>query len=540
MVEEVLAWKGFNIRYRTLPMLLIAIGVVLAACSSGSNSENVYEGDNPDVLIEPFAPSSKTDRESSCFDGIVRHPELCHTVLIGTNSYRYSYVPADYSTDNEHRSSGKAVIVDFGGPGLSVLSGNDLEILTNEYLDEFANHYDLIVVEEPWVTSDINDGCATALTQFYMSFRPDASEFRQRISNVRLLEAAEIVKACKLNSRVWGLDQESYVRILDAIEAKHDSNVVGFIGSSFGSVRWAYAGPERFDFTILIRPFPIGVGIDRLLQVRSDVILEHTEEVLQEMTPVDPPEGRSLSIDIADIVAARIVAAGNGTSISSAVEVGKLSDGMWQRYNHNSISPALLAYWQEVCSHIGSSNGGRWNGSVEDVLGYFKSFHRLCDGIPQRSLTVPFEVSNVCVVISKEDAVAPSKLARAVFESRGAAILISEESNHDSLDGFRECLDKIRYPNTQGDRWEILPLGTEDITTTQPTGTRPKVLVDAGRLGWEIIEEHGCEWQQERDGWDVELGPGSLKYSICSGGDRGPKEQLRGGAVSSRGGPALG
>ncbi len=223
-------------------------------------------------------------------------------------------------------------------------------------------------------------------------------------------------------------------------------------------------------------------------------------------------EGRSLPIDIADVVAAKVAAAADGTIPSSEADIGRLSDGLWQRYGEDSISPALLAYWQETCSHIGPSRGGRWSGSTEDVLGYLKSFHRVCDGIPKRSLSVPLAVSNVCVVISQQDAVAPAKDARSVFESRGAMVVASHERSHASADGLRECLEKVRSPNTQAAGESGAADGANDVVVAKPDGARPEVFVDAARLGWKIIEEHGCEWGQEQGDlrWNVELGSGPL------------------------------
>lgn len=491
--------------------------VVIALVSTGCGDEiTASAGDSSPV----HAVGEAGDPDLSCVDGIVRNPEFCRVTDGGEQAYRYGIVPAG----RKWPGSGQAIVVDPGGPGLSALAGGGVARLAQEYLGSLASEYDVVVIEEPWVTAEWPDGCAGAMSDFYLGICEEPWELR----------TAAVAANCLAGSPQWGLSPETYGALLDEIETAHDTQIVGFAGSSFAAARWAYADPRRFDFAVLVRPFPLGVFADTPLGARGELIEAAADRIGEpvfgfDVSP-DPPEGRSLTVGASDQAVAQIAAAASGLVPAGQAKVGRLADGFWQRFGETSISLALLAYWQEVCGVIGAPRANPWSGEPRDTTGYLVSFHQICDRIPAVDLDLPDTAPRLCVVLSVLDTVSPSSLAEAVFAPLGAEVVYSDDSQHASLDGLDLCFQKIglgvdattavdqaRNRNWITETGDRLPTAKTEPSTLGSLGSLAEasgeVRIDGAVLGWELIEETGCQSGGSSPHWVAEIGPESLSVA---------------------------
>ena len=440
-------------------------------------------GSGTDSTIEASDTSAPVNEPNpACNDQIVREPDLCFNVDVDGTTYRYGFASAGFLEDSGRTPAGQAVIVDPGGPGASVLAGGGLSAIASSYLLGGLSDFDLVVIEEPWVTTEVSDQCATSMTEFYHTFRPPFPE--SRVPNAR-----NVSENCKLLTTKWGLSEDTYSDILDAIESEQNTKIRGFVGASFGSVRWTYADPQRFDFAVFSRPFPININDSHsFLSARSDAIASETADAPALTLSGVAPAGRSLPVETSDVVAARIAAAAQGLSPSTEAEIGEWSDGLWQRFGEDSISPALLAYWQEFCPRIGAvgyatnEDGihGGWAGDPADVYAYLQAFHQVCDFVSDPHAQQYPSLQNVCAVLSQADTVTPAQLAHYDFKFSGASIVVSNEANHRSLDGLNECVNQLSLTAT--------PSNSGTPTSHQ----RPDVTLDGAAQGWSLISESSC------------------------------------------------
>jgi hypothetical protein len=369
----------------------------------------------------------------------VREPRLCDDVTVEGVRVRYGVLPAS------DRPTDRTILLDLGGPGSSPLASTGLAAASLLGPELTATH-NVLMIEEPWVLAEVNGRCQRRLTSFYRSVR--------RAERWTEAEAERVVDACSLGhdgARRWGFGPGTYPGLVAEIESKAEFDVTGFVGASFGSVRWAYGGPSGLEWTVLLRPFPIGATGEALLSARARLIDEqYPAGALARVARDGTDEGvRSVPVGDVDVASARVFSGQTGVAPSSAEEVGRYSDRLWQRYGEDSISPALLAYWDEVCAAAGDWPDPGWTGRGDDTRGFLARFHAPCRAIPSAATpAVPTGPSgDLCVVLGMRDAVAPGALGQEQLGRHADVVVRSSAVAHDSFDQLDACLDAVARPS---------------------------------------------------------------------------------------------
>jgi hypothetical protein len=361
--------------------------------------------------------------------------EACTDIEMDGRIWRYALLPADEQTS-------ETVVVDFGGPSLSVLSGEVGLSAFRAAFKELSRRYNILVVEEPWVTEMVPADCRAALTAYYLSLRSSTDTISRK--------GTEMAQRCELSNTPWrwGFDSVSYAKLVRAISQRHGLKVKGFVGHSWGSVRLAYLDRSALDWAILVRPFPVGVSAPALLKERARMLADVSSN-LQLVKPT-VIRGRSLPVIPFDQLSAMIGLAyvddtffenmsGRILDGTDMERIGRLSDRLWGRYGRDSISPGMLALFQEVCAIVGPTwEDIRQINSVRDI---FLARHAPCRAVPIGQLS-PVVIRSMCVVTSRRDAVAPDRLVRLAYESASEKIKFveSKERSHSSFDGLEHCL----------------------------------------------------------------------------------------------------
>lgn len=391
---------------------------------------------------QPGPPAAPSSGDPACQSPTVREP--CHSVTVGGHTWRYALLRASAPTE-------RTALVDIGGPGEAVLSGrNGLGSLQTAH-PSLAKRYNLLFVEEPWVTRTPPAGCQDALGAFYRAVRGAQGSAAAR--------GAAVARRCSVGAepRRWGFDPATFGSVVTAIEQREGIAVSGFVGLSFASVRWSYLAARPLDWSILLRPFPLGATGRELLAARAAATAALTDAVATSRpapgaaAPRSDGSTRSLTVTGFDRLSALVSLAyldqaeldrlGPGVvSGSDRATIGELSDRLWLRYGDDQISPAYLAYLDEVCGAAGS-----WPArltrvrTVGDVLA---AAHLPCRAVASRPPPRP-ATGRLCLVTSPADAVTPETLARRSFPA-SAAWVRSGDRSHSSFDGLPACLERVR------------------------------------------------------------------------------------------------
>lgn len=390
---------------------------------------------------QPLPPESTT-----CGANPVREP--CLDIYVpAAGNFRYALLKAPTPTPD-------TVIVDFGGPGLAVLSGAVNLGAFQGTFTQLSHRYNILVLEEPWVTQVPPDDCATATSRLYQAVHDRAIQITDR--------AAAMAKACGLalpefagnpvEHIGWGFDPAKYGVVVDAITARHELAIKGFVAQSWGSVRLAYLSRTDLEFAVLVRPFPVGADARTLQRHRTEAINRTLPAPVHTISATQL-DGRSPPVNHVDQLSA-IIELGyvddeyfNTTAMSvltgkDAAEIGRLSDELWTRYGQDTLSPARLAEWQEVCGAVALPPTLRAGiHSIPDVLAAgFAPCHALQVHKPPQ-----VAARHNCIVTSALDTVTPQKLIQEqyAFIAEGHITWIeSKQRSHTSLDGLTECLTK--------------------------------------------------------------------------------------------------
>lgn len=180
-------------------------------------------------------------------------------IFVGNEIWRYSLL-------RSHEETAETVLVDLGGPGISVLSGAmGLKSFAANF-SELSSRYNLLFIEEPWVTQAPLAGCEDTLVAHFDHLRDQVVSFGG--------DAPDVAEKCQLAwppgqqpdqpvaHRGWGFDPGHYSRFVTAISQLDRLDLKGFVGHSWGSMRLAYllqgASGNGFslDWSVLVRPFP--------------------------------------------------------------------------------------------------------------------------------------------------------------------------------------------------------------------------------------------------------------------------------------------
>ena len=490
------------IRYRVL-MVGLVLALVCGACGAREGTDPASTPEEAPVAKSGDSPSRAPDAD--CGQPEVTEPEHCYTVNVGGTQYRYGYAPAGFNTSNDVTPRKQAVLVDPGYTGIPSLTTGGLSDIASRYLLGGLSDFDLVVIEELWVTREVSDECADAMTDFYHSFRlgpaaTQTSDANEETASTRNRVTSTMSLSCGIKSSDWSINENHYEDILPEIESRHNIDIVGFVGASLGSIRWTYVDPQRYDFALLVRPYPAYSESDMILGYRGETIDNASIATLDIPLPGAAPAGRKLPVDSSDVVAARIASAAHGVTPSTAEEIGRWSDNLWQRFGVDSISTALLSYWQTICPLLGPAFTGYtddWAGDPSDVYTYLRSFHQVCDRYPGLDALIESpHLQNVCVVISHSDTVSPSWFAYRDFRYSGAEMVLSTELSHHSLDGLSECVDKVSLSPASGSDATTNPdvEQVNDPTSNVEYGQRPSTMIEGLEQEWRLTDESACRW----------------------------------------------
>ena len=385
-------------------------------------------------------PPAASSGDPACQSPTVREP--CSSVTVGGRTWRYALLRAGAPT-------ARTALVDIGGPGEAVLSGrNGLGGLRAAH-PSLAGRYNLLFVEEPWVTRAPPAGCQDALGAFYRAVRGAQGTAAAR--------GAAVARRCSVGAepRRWGFDPVTFGPVVAAIERREGVAVSGFVGLSFASVRWSYLAARPLDWSVLLRPFPLGARGRELVAARAQATAALTDAIASgrpapgaaaasggptRSLPVTRFDRLSALIGLAYLDRAELDRLAPGVvSGSDRATIGELSDQLWLRYGEDHISPAYLAYLDEVCAAAGSWPAPRsrvW--TVADVLA---AAHLPCRAVASRPLSRS-ATGRLCLVTSPADAVTPEALTRRSFPA-SVAWVRSADRSHSSFDGLDACLKRV-------------------------------------------------------------------------------------------------
>mgnify|MGYP001949671550 FL=1 len=360
--------------------------------------------------------------------------EVCRSITVDGRQWRYAFYPADQET-------AETVIFDPGGPGVAVLSGQYQLGMVRDHL--LGGEYNVLALEEPWVTAPVPDSCATALTAFYLALRQGAEY---------LDPARVLTRECDLAGDSFGFTASGYRAAVAAILERHRLTLAGFLAHSFGSVRLAYlSGSELAPrWAIITRPYPVGVDPGELTAARVEVLRRHVGEPSVDPAVAVEVADRSLPVTAFDVVSAVI---GTGyvtdeeladvvdhlTTASDPALIGRLSDQLWMRYGVDSLSPGMLAYWSEVCRATGA---GQVPPTLDltDPATVMAAAFAPCTGRPER-LSVDTRATEVCVTASVNDSVTPGALIERYLV--GATVVAVSPRSHGDLSGLDRCWEDV-------------------------------------------------------------------------------------------------
>ncbi|WP_027341618.1 hypothetical protein [Hamadaea tsunoensis] len=404
---------------------LVMIGIVLLVAATAARSHP-----------EPTqAPPTAKPATSLCEQFETR--ESCREIAVDGRTWRYTLQqPAAPTSD--------AVVLDLGGPGTSALSGSFNLAGLPDVLPDLMRRFNVIIVEEPWVTTPVTDGCDQSLSAFYHDIR-----------NGDRSAAGPVRSSCGLGaaSSPWGFSPSTYSDVIRAIAGRHQLSLKGFVGHSFGSVRLSYGKDLGFAWAVLGRPFPYTAGLTELIREQSTV-LTRLQRKLERTEPGPlPPAGDERSIPttefdrlsaivelgyLDDTMAARL---GKRVIDGSDTEsIGLMSDTLWSRYGTESMSTRTLAFWDEVCATTGPAKPPADASPLRTLL---TNRYATCTSPATYRPTLPAGL-RLCVVDSPDDPVAPQSLVRKTFPP-GAAITYNTTTvgSHTSMAGLDDCVEAV-------------------------------------------------------------------------------------------------
>ncbi|MEV6041545.1 hypothetical protein AB0L65_61315 [Nonomuraea sp. NPDC052116] len=335
--------------------------------------------------------------------------------------------------------------MDVGGPGVAVLSGQVRLPQLARTVNDLGLAYNLLFLEEPWVLKASPSNCSRALSEL-------VRRIRTRDESSPTNDSTDVATKCfpEDSRRSWGFTSDSYNKVLQQVAAQESLRYSGFIGHSFGAVRLGYLRHISLDWSILTRPFPVGVDGRQIVNARARAI-----EGMQRRVTGHQGMPRALILAEAerrfDYLSALVEVGYTQTPAftrrlarldSDAQAAQRLAQQYWGIYGAGAVSPAYLAYLEEVCS---AGKGwpysyGRYN-SVTSVL---EAKHASCFLLKRKPAELIYGNEPRCIVTSSSDTVTPASLVAKSVLSRGRAIWVSSrERAHASFDQLDVCLKRL-------------------------------------------------------------------------------------------------
>ncbi|SNY30365.1 hypothetical protein [Paractinoplanes atraurantiacus] len=421
--------QGSRFALSRLPVAAIIIMVMAAGVAIAS----IWGSGSSD---EPKAASATTASPDPCEDA----RENCASLRVGGREWRYSLMRAESPTKN-------TAILDLGGPGTTPLSGR-MRLSDYRSLTELKK-YNLLVIEEPWVTAKVSEPCQTAATVYYNDVRSGGKKLAE--------SARSLNGACQLGQGKWGFDADDYSEVVTSIAGKEAIEPNGFVGFSFGIARYNYLAStpagEKLSWAVLARPFPVGTDATSFVRQRASLIEKRFGKPPAALQPASV-SSRSLPVtsfdELSAIVGLEYAPDGDQDAVARAVTkakdrevIGQYSDNLWHRYGTDSISPAYLAQLDELCAATTASDKLPAALEGHPYARVLAGTMLPCAGEP----SAPLDLKPVptCVVASKGDPVVAGDASVALIRRtvKDASVVESPKPSHQSQDGLSSCLTKV-------------------------------------------------------------------------------------------------
>jgi hypothetical protein len=398
--------------------LTITIAVLTAtSCTSPKDEE-----------VRQEIPSYTSD----CIGHEVR--EACNQIDVEGNPYRYSIHTAG------NKETRQTVVVDLGGPGIPILSGDFL--LSSFAKDNGipAGDYNLLFIEEPWVTQPFPTHCRLALENFYESAR--------NLSTQHSGNAITVSNSCELQNGNWGHHPEIYQSAVQKISTAEDLDIVGFLGHSFGSVRWSYLKDVHFEWAILVNPFPLNTDLKEIIDHRGDgtahLLGKDSNQAFSERAHPEPFDTFSASLQLGYLEESRRSALESSLWEGDAEAISQASNDTWSSYSDSNIYPSYLALLEETCKF--NFNSLPSVESIKDSKDILYLLHSPCTE-NQNNNQLSHNSNKICIATSEHDIVSSHELVKRTFENmmpqNQTTIVETTEENHSSMAGLSDCLGEI-------------------------------------------------------------------------------------------------
>jgi len=393
-------------RFVVRAAVVVTAAALTAACSS-SGAEDAA----------PSAPTTTEPQPTPCEHLPVR--EGCASVTVGDQVIRYDLVRATLAT-------AATTLIDLGGPGISVLSG-DYRLATIAGSSEMLEARNSLFIEEPWVTAELTDGCRQRLDELGAAFLAPGTGAPE-LDECFFDDDGELLH--------YGFTAEMFAAAVAEIERVEKIDVSRVVAASFGSVRAAYLG-RPLPGSVLWKPFPVGLDLADILAARAAMIRTWLPPGTDPAQLTDRTAAALVALGYSGRAeferrAPEVLANGEGE------ETRRLDRSVWSIYGDHTVSPAYLAYLEEVCNAVPDarlSGGPRPDAPPADALDrVFLAAHRACDSVPERSGRAPSLTIDPswCFVASEHDPVAPINLAVLAFGRPPTATLGPDEPHIDT------------------------------------------------------------------------------------------------------------
>ncbi len=213
-------------------------------------------------------------------------------------------------------------------------------------------------------------------------------------------------------------------------------------------------GWNNLAWSVLVRPYPLGVDISALIAERSRM-LRHAFPYPLQAIPSTVIDSRSLPVTAFDQASAAVELGYSEDEYvktharrvfdgANIADIGILSDQLWQRYAKDSLSPAKLAEWQEICPAVdGATDPSRV--ATDPIAAVLEMGYVVCGALPRAASASPIGAGKTCIVTSPSDTVTPQRLIRQAYANLGDSVtwVDSRERRHGSFDGLNECLTRV-------------------------------------------------------------------------------------------------